>query len=338
MKKVRFQPLASHSNAQGTSQTLSLVINGVSQHLISYYRPDEVLSGQLKTPSQDPILCKLDISAQYLDPMHFRVAPRVTVDKDGVPHYLGEAEELLEPKASSRSNSNAGGKDSNGPARTSSSKGDRRYNPIPARKPANAGPPRPAPQPMRRDWPPAYYMPALYSSYMPHLPPPADQDSVEDDEADTEEKNAVNIASTANAASQGTSSATALATARSTMPYTHAQSQAPGPHYGTLGAPKLIPAFGQQPGATRPLPMMHIPPPMPAAASAWNGGYATYSHNTAPPPDSYPNSDEDGEGSDVDGEGDVDPVAAAVNGQVPPPAPDNEPQGMSVAAIMEGDA
>lgn len=75
------------------SQTFSLTIAGVSQHLISYYKIEDVEQGRLRTPSSLPELASLDISAEYLDKTHFRNPPKVDYDRDGVPRYRGEADE-----------------------------------------------------------------------------------------------------------------------------------------------------------------------------------------------------------------------------------------------------
>ncbi|KAL5480243.1 SGE1 [Sanghuangporus weigelae] len=74
-------------------KTFSLTIGGVSQHLISYYKIEDVEQGRLRTPSSLPELASLDISPEYLDKTHFRNPPKVEIDRDGVPRYRGEADE-----------------------------------------------------------------------------------------------------------------------------------------------------------------------------------------------------------------------------------------------------
>lgn len=74
-------------------KTFSLTINGVPQHLISYYKPSDVTNGRLRSPSSLPELASLDISPEYLDKTHFRVPPKVEVGTDGVPRYRGDADE-----------------------------------------------------------------------------------------------------------------------------------------------------------------------------------------------------------------------------------------------------
>jgi len=75
-------------------QTFSLVIDGVAQHLISYYRIEDVESGRLRSPSSLPELASLDISPELLDKTHFRNPPKVEVGPDGIPRYRGEADEI----------------------------------------------------------------------------------------------------------------------------------------------------------------------------------------------------------------------------------------------------
>ncbi|KAF9484560.1 hypothetical protein BDN70DRAFT_797489 [Pholiota conissans] len=75
-------------------KTFSVTIGGVAQHLISYYKVEDVESGRLRKPSSLPELRSLDISPEYLDKTHFRNPPKVEVGVDGVPRYSGEADDL----------------------------------------------------------------------------------------------------------------------------------------------------------------------------------------------------------------------------------------------------
>jgi hypothetical protein len=58
-------------------KTMSLIVNGVAQHLISYYDPQEVMDAKLRTPSLMPELASLEISPELLARHHFRVPPTV---------------------------------------------------------------------------------------------------------------------------------------------------------------------------------------------------------------------------------------------------------------------
>ncbi|KZV75018.1 hypothetical protein PENSPDRAFT_572106, partial [Peniophora sp. CONT] len=75
-------------------KTFSLTINGVPQHLISYYKVEDVEAGRLRPPSSYPELAALDISADFLDKVNFRNPPKLEVGWDGKPRYRGEADEL----------------------------------------------------------------------------------------------------------------------------------------------------------------------------------------------------------------------------------------------------
>lgn len=74
-------------------KTFSLSIGGVAQHLISYYKIEDVEHGRLRSPSSLPELVSLDISPEYLDKTHFRNPPKVEIGVDGVPRYRGEADD-----------------------------------------------------------------------------------------------------------------------------------------------------------------------------------------------------------------------------------------------------
>ena len=75
-------------------QTFSLTIGGVAQHLISYYKIEDVEQGRLRPPSSLPELASLDISPEYLDKTHFRNPPKVEIGVDGIPRYRGEADDI----------------------------------------------------------------------------------------------------------------------------------------------------------------------------------------------------------------------------------------------------
>ncbi|KAF9567240.1 hypothetical protein EC968_003474 [Mortierella alpina] len=63
-------------------KTMSIVVNGVSQHLISYYSKDDVLAGKLRTPSSVPELAGLEISPEFLMKQNFRIPPTVEQSYD----------------------------------------------------------------------------------------------------------------------------------------------------------------------------------------------------------------------------------------------------------------
>ncbi|OZJ05628.1 hypothetical protein BZG36_01527 [Bifiguratus adelaidae] len=57
-------------------KTMSVVVAGVAQHLISYYAKEDVLSGVLWTPGSVPELASLEISPVYLS-QNFRIPPQM---------------------------------------------------------------------------------------------------------------------------------------------------------------------------------------------------------------------------------------------------------------------
>ncbi|KAF9549620.1 hypothetical protein EC957_003156 [Mortierella hygrophila] len=63
-------------------KTMSIVVNGVSQHLISYYTKEDVLAGRLHTPSSVPELASLEISPEFLMKQNFRIPPTVEQSYD----------------------------------------------------------------------------------------------------------------------------------------------------------------------------------------------------------------------------------------------------------------
>ncbi|KAL1920338.1 uncharacterized protein VTP21DRAFT_1484 [Calcarisporiella thermophila] len=56
-------------------KTISIVVHGVCQHLVSYYTIEDVISGRLRTPSSVPELASLEISPELLLKQNFRVPP-----------------------------------------------------------------------------------------------------------------------------------------------------------------------------------------------------------------------------------------------------------------------
>jgi Gti1/Pac2 family transcription factor len=133
------------AEADRPTQTFSLTISGVSQHLISYYKIEDVEQGRLRTASSYPELASLDISPEYLEKTHFRNPPKVEIGVDGIPRYRGESDDvepsphvlnsalavgmplLSEPMEVSPANAAAGGA-ANGGKRT------KRYDPYATQK------------------------------------------------------------------------------------------------------------------------------------------------------------------------------------------------------------
>ncbi|SAM00200.1 hypothetical protein [Absidia glauca] len=73
-------------------KTMSIVVNGSTQHLISYYRPQDIVENKLRTPSSTPELTSLEISPELLVKRNFRIPPFVepTFDHIGDPVTTGQ--------------------------------------------------------------------------------------------------------------------------------------------------------------------------------------------------------------------------------------------------------
>ncbi|CAG8543077.1 16088_t:CDS:2 [Acaulospora colombiana] len=56
-------------------KTMSIMVNGVSQHMISYYTKEDVIAHKLKTPSSIPSLAILEIAPEFLLKQNFRIPP-----------------------------------------------------------------------------------------------------------------------------------------------------------------------------------------------------------------------------------------------------------------------
>lgn len=84
-------------------KTMSIVVNGVSQHLISYYHPQDVLNNRLRTPSSVPELASLEISPELLVRQNFRIPPMIEPTFD----HPGEAGAIPMPDGSNGSSGTA---------------------------------------------------------------------------------------------------------------------------------------------------------------------------------------------------------------------------------------
>lgn len=58
-------------------KTMSIIVHGVAQHLISYYLPNDIIANKLRTPSSVPELASLEISPDLLVKQNFRIPPMV---------------------------------------------------------------------------------------------------------------------------------------------------------------------------------------------------------------------------------------------------------------------
>ncbi|KAL9558534.1 hypothetical protein MBANPS3_000870 [Mucor bainieri] len=58
-------------------KTMSIIVHGVAQHMISYYLPNDIIANKLRTPSSVPELASLEISPDLLVKQNFRIPPMV---------------------------------------------------------------------------------------------------------------------------------------------------------------------------------------------------------------------------------------------------------------------
>ncbi|KAK9384765.1 Gti1/Pac2 family-domain-containing protein [Lipomyces mesembrius] len=56
-------------------KTMSVLINGSPHHLVSYYKPEDVMQGNFSTPSTNPLLRDLTISPELTQRQNFRIPP-----------------------------------------------------------------------------------------------------------------------------------------------------------------------------------------------------------------------------------------------------------------------
>lgn len=54
-------------------KTMSIVVNGSTQHMISYYNKEDVASGRLHCPRSIPMLANLEVSPEFLQRQNFRI-------------------------------------------------------------------------------------------------------------------------------------------------------------------------------------------------------------------------------------------------------------------------
>ncbi|SJX65921.1 uncharacterized protein SRS1_16474 [Sporisorium reilianum f. sp. reilianum] len=72
-------------------KTISIQVEGSTQHLISYYKIDDVHNSRLAIPSSLPEISSLSISPMFLNKSNFRYPPIVEIGPDGLPRYVGES-------------------------------------------------------------------------------------------------------------------------------------------------------------------------------------------------------------------------------------------------------
>ncbi|CDH59116.1 camp-independent regulatory protein [Lichtheimia corymbifera JMRC:FSU:9682] len=85
-------------------KSMSLIVDGVQQHLVSYYNKDDVLNNRLQTPSHVPALAALDISPELLLHQNFRI-PILVTDMEAAPKMPSRLTPPPTPPAPSTSSS-----------------------------------------------------------------------------------------------------------------------------------------------------------------------------------------------------------------------------------------
>jgi hypothetical protein len=59
-----------------------------SHHIVSYYKPEDVLAGRLQPISKLPLFQNMMPSHDWLDPTHFRFPPKTETDEYGYRQYM----------------------------------------------------------------------------------------------------------------------------------------------------------------------------------------------------------------------------------------------------------
>lgn len=72
-------------------KTISMQVEGSTQHLISYYTIEDVQKHRLTIPSSLPEISALSISPIFLNKTNFRYPPITEYGPDGIPRYVGES-------------------------------------------------------------------------------------------------------------------------------------------------------------------------------------------------------------------------------------------------------
>ncbi len=59
-------------------KTMSVLVGGNPHHIVSYYRPEDVMHGSFTTPSNSPLFKNITISSELLHKQNFRIAPETS--------------------------------------------------------------------------------------------------------------------------------------------------------------------------------------------------------------------------------------------------------------------
>lgn len=65
---------------------MTIKVDGMDHHVVSYYRDDDVRRGQLKRPTANPTMLALAIPPELVKATNFRHPPRIEIGSDNMPH------------------------------------------------------------------------------------------------------------------------------------------------------------------------------------------------------------------------------------------------------------
>ncbi|CAO1626809.1 unnamed protein product [Jaminaea pallidilutea] len=95
-------------------KTISIQVDGSTQHLISYYKVDDVRNGRLRSPLSLPEIASLQISPIILHKSNFRNPPDIGVLPDGTLQYRGDGSEASRRAAAGQGSGSEGTSGSEG--------------------------------------------------------------------------------------------------------------------------------------------------------------------------------------------------------------------------------
>lgn len=68
------------------TQTITIKVDGMDHHVISYYRDEDVRRERLQRPTANPEMLALTIPSELVKATNFRHPPRIEVGSDNMPH------------------------------------------------------------------------------------------------------------------------------------------------------------------------------------------------------------------------------------------------------------
>lgn len=77
-------------------KTMSIVVNGSTQHMISYYNKEDVALGRLHSPRNMPMIANLEVSPEFLQRQNFRIP--LHIETGGMPERTSTSPTLSSGK------------------------------------------------------------------------------------------------------------------------------------------------------------------------------------------------------------------------------------------------